>query len=162
MGTSANVAMVLIGLSLAVRHKDLIAMEALYDHLPRKMVLLLEALWNVVILAFSLIFVWFGTIAAVNMPGMYWDFQTFCIGLDSDPAQSGVLLSVVKLFEDLVGLAIRPLCVDGAVPRRALAMLMPITGTLMVVSSLRVLIGNLRHIGAMKGESELKASGSPG
>ncbi len=157
VGTTANVAMVLIGLSLAVKHKDLIAMQALYDHLPKKAELALEALWNAVILAFSLVFVWYGYIAAVNMPGMYWDFQSFCIDLDSDPARSGGLLSVVKTFETVIGLAIHPLCVDGAVPRRVLAMLMPIAGVLLVSASLRVLVENLRAIAALNRENGPKA-----
>ena len=157
VGTSANIAMVLIGLSLAVRHNDLIAMQALYDHLSKKSVLLLEALWNAAILGFSLVFVWFGYIAAVNIPGMYWDYQDLCIHIDMGSTKPGILLSTVRLFEDLVGLAIRPLCVDGAVPRRVMAMLMPIAGVLLVGASLRVLVGNLRAIAALQRENGSKA-----
>ncbi len=150
VGTSANMAMVLIGLSLAVRHRDLIAMQALYQRLSERTALILDAVWNASILAFSLIFVWYGTSAAVNMPGMYWDFQSFCIDIDLGPPQSGFLISTVKLFEDAIALLIRPFCVDGAVPQRYMAMLMPIAGGLLVVSSLGVIIADIRKIAATK------------
>lgn len=148
VGTSANMAMVLIGLSLAVRHRDLIAMQALYERLPERAMLLLDALWNVVILGFSLLFVWHGTIAAANLPGMYWDFQAFCIDIDLGPPQTGILISTVKLFEDFIALLVSPLCVDGAVPQKYMAMLMPISGALLVVSSLGVIIADVKKIAA--------------
>ena len=148
VGTSANMAMVLIGLSLAVRHRDLIAMQALYDRLPRRTVYILDAFWNVIILGFSLLFVWHGTIAAVNMPGMYWDFQDFCISIDLGPPDSNPLKSAFKLFEDLIALMISPLCVDGAVPQKFMAMLMPVSGVLLVISSLGVIVEDLKKIAA--------------
>ncbi|GAB5469189.1 MAG: hypothetical protein Kilf2KO_22190 [Rhodospirillales bacterium] len=150
VGTSANMAMVLIGLSLAVRHRDLIAMQALYDRLPPRAALILDAIWNAAILAFSLLFVWYGAIAANNMPGMYWDFQAFCIDVDLGPPQSGFLISTVKLFEDVVAFVISPLCVDGAVPQRYMAMLMPLSGFLLVIASLGVIVADLKEIARWK------------
>ena len=157
VGTSANMAMVLIGLSLAVRHRDLIAMQALYERLPERATDILDAFWNAVILGFSLLFVWHGTIAAVNLPGMYWDFQTFCIDIDLGPPQSELLISTVKRFEDLIALMVAPLCVDGAVPQKYMAMLMPISGVLLVISSLGVIIADIKKITASAPRKESNA-----
>ena len=82
----------------------------------------------------------------MNLPGMYWDFQAFCIDIDLGPPQTDLLISTVKLFEDAIALLIAPLCVDGAVPQKYMAMLMPISGVLLVISSLGVIIADIRKI----------------
>lgn len=160
VGTSANMAMVLIGLSLAVRHRDLIAMQALYVYLSRRAVLILDAIWNSSIVIFSILFVWHGTIAAVNMPGMYWDFQAFCVNVDFGPPESGIVVSAVKLFEELIALIVAPLCVEGAVPQRYMAMLMPISGSLMLISSVGVIITDIKNIAGMGEEVKSDKSSS--
>jgi len=168
VGTSANMAMVLIGLSLAVRHRDLIAMQALYEQISPRLALILDAVWNGIILGFSIIFVWHGTIAAINMPGMYWDFQAFCVSVSLGPPDTSWLVSAVKLFEDLIAFIISPLCVEGAVPQRYMAMLMPISGVLLVISSLGVLIEDIRRIVRREEQpqsgfdTELPPGGTPG
>jgi TRAP-type C4-dicarboxylate transport system permease small subunit len=58
----------------------------------------------------------------------------------------------------VIGAMVRPFCVDGAVPQRYLAMLMPISGVLIVLASLAVLIEDIRKISA----SRKKGDASPG
>ena len=151
IGVFANMAMVLFGLSLTVRDRELIAMQGLYEQISKTFTLTLEALWNIVILIFALMFTWFGADAAANMPGQYWDFQDFCIDLgDAGDEAPGFLLTLVKYVESTVGAAVRPFCVDGAVPQRYLAMLMPVSGLLIVIASLAVLIEDIKMIAALR------------
>ena len=91
----ANMGMILLGLSLTVRGRDLIAMQALYEKISPLFALALDALWNGVILLFSLIYTWYGLEAALNIPGFYWELG----GLEQRyPAMimpvSGVLLII--------------------------------------------------------------------
>jgi TRAP-type C4-dicarboxylate transport system permease small subunit len=151
IGVFANMAMVLLGLSITVRNRELIAMQGLYEKISKDFALTLETMWNVVILIFALMFTWYGADAAANMPGQYWDFQEFCIDLSfGDEEAPGALLAAIKLVESAIGAMVHPLCVDGAVPQRYLAMLMPISGVLIVVASLAVLIEDIRKIAASR------------
>lgn len=137
----ANIGMILFGLSLTVRSGDLISMQALYEKISPAFALYLDALWNVIILIFSLIYAWYGLEAATNMPGQYWDFQEFCIDLGSSQnGQENFLYIIFKSVEDIVGYAVRPFCVDGAIPQKYLAMLMPISGFLLVIASIGVFV----------------------
>ena len=159
IGVFANMAMVLIGISITVRNRELIAMQGLYEKISKNFALGLETMWNVVILIFALMFTWYGADAAVNMPGQYWDFQEFCIDLSfGDEEAPGPLLAAIKFAESVIGAMVRPFCVDGAVPQRYLAMLMPISGVLIVLASLAVLIEDIRKISA----SRKKGDASPG
>ena len=155
IGVFANMAMVLIGLSITVRNRELIAMQGLYEKISKRFALALETMWNVVILGFALMFTWYGADAAVNMPGQYWDFQDFCIDLSfGDEQAPGPLLAAIKFVEGALGAMVRPLCVDGAVPQRYLAMLMPISGVLLTLASLAVLIEDIRKILAGRGGAD--------
>ena len=159
IGVFANMAMVLIGISITVRNRELIAMQGLYEKISKNFALGLETMWNVVILIFALMFTWYGADAAANMPGQYWDFQEFCIDLSfGDEEAPGPLLAAIKFAESVIGAMVRPFCVDGAVPQRYLAMLMPISGVLIVLASLAVLIEDIRKISA----SRKKGDASPG
>lgn len=158
----ANVGMILCGLSLTVRSGDLIAMQALYEKISPAFALYLDTTWNAIILIFSLVYTWYGLEAAINMPGQYWDFQEFCIDLGF--AQNGpenFLFSFFKLFEDIVGYAVRPFCVDGAIPQKYLAMLMPISGFLLVVASIGVIIKDANKIIAMRSGEGRSGNGAP-
>ena len=147
IGVFANMAMVLIGLGITVRNRELIAMQGLYEKISKTFALALETLWNVVILAFALMFTWYGAEAAANMPGQYWDFQDFCIDLSfGDEPEPGPLLSAIKVVESAIGAMVRPFCVDGAVPQKYLAMLMPVSGVLICIASVAVLIEDIRKI----------------
>ena len=159
IGVFANMAMVLFGLSITVRNRELIAMQGLYEKISKNFALALETMWNVVILLFALMFTWYGADAAVNMPGQYWDFQDFCIDVSfADEQPPGPLLAAIKFVESAIGAMVRPLCVDGAVPQRYLAMLMPISGVLVSLASLAVLIEDIRKISARRG----RVDSSPG
>ena len=147
----ANIGMILFGLSLTVRGGDLIAMQALYEKVSPIFALYLDATWNLIIFIFSVVYAWYGLEAAINMPGQYWDFQEFCIDLGM--AQNGpenFLLTIFKSFENIVGYAVRPFCVDGAIPQKYLAMLMPISGILLVIASIGVIIRDAKKIIAMR------------
>jgi TRAP-type C4-dicarboxylate transport system permease small subunit len=69
----ANVAMILIGLSLTVRGRDLIAMQAIYEKISPALALSLDATWNALILMFAIVFTWYGFEAATQVPGFYWE-----------------------------------------------------------------------------------------
>ena len=69
----ANVAMILIGLSLTIRGRDLIAMQAIYEKVSPTLALALDATWNALILVFAIMFTWFGFEAATKVPGFYWE-----------------------------------------------------------------------------------------
>mgnify|MGYP002634715481 CR=1 FL=1 len=143
----ANVGMILMGLSLTVRNGDLISMQALYEKISPMFALILDATWNVIILVFSLAFAWYGLEAAMIMPGQYWDFQDFCIDLGyTDGDDGNIVFRLFRTVEDVVGYAIRPFCVDGAVPQKYLAMLMPVSGVLLVISSLSVVVRDIVKI----------------
>ncbi len=157
----ANMAMVLFGLSITVRNRELIAMQGLYEKVSKKFALALETLWNVVILLFALMFTWYGAEAAANMPGQYWDFQDFCIDLSfGDEQQPGPLLTAVKLAESMIGAMVRPFCVDGAVPQRYLAMLMPVSGVLIIFASLAVLIEDVRKFSDLRNGLDNDSNGT--
>jgi TRAP-type C4-dicarboxylate transport system permease small subunit len=69
----ANVTMVLLGVGLAVRRRDLVAMQAAYEMLPRRLAHVLDFLWNLLILGFACVFTWYGYQAARNISGEYWE-----------------------------------------------------------------------------------------
>lgn len=151
VGTSANIGMVLLGLSLTVRSRDLIAMQAFYELISPRLALYLDALWNGIIMLFSAVFAWFGYSAATNMPGQYWDFQDFCIDFGLPTESESTLLAILRSFESGVGLLVKPFCVEGAVPQSTFAMLMPISGVLLFLAALGVVLEDARKIGEFKG-----------
>ena len=142
----ANMTMVFVALGITVRNRELVAMQGLYEQISKPFAQVLEMIWVFVILIFGLVFTWYGAETAMNMPGQYWDFQDFCIDLGLGDVQSqSVLRQLVDFIESGVGAAIRPLCVDGAVPQKYLAMLMPISGVLVSLASLAVLFEDLKN-----------------
>lgn len=68
-----NTALVLLGITIAVRNRELVAMQALYEFLPKRMAHAIEALWNLLILAFAVFFTWYGYQAAQAISGEYWE-----------------------------------------------------------------------------------------
>ncbi len=73
VSTFGNVGMILLGLSISVRHRELIAMQALYEKISPRLALFLDATWNLVILVFAAHFTWHGLMAARKIPGFYWE-----------------------------------------------------------------------------------------
>jgi len=68
-----NTALVLLGVTIAVRNRELVAMQALYEILPRRAAHALEALWNLLILVFAILFAWYGYRAAQTISGQFWE-----------------------------------------------------------------------------------------
>lgn len=75
VSTFGNVGMILLGLSISVRHRELIAMQALYEKISPLLALILDSLWNVVILVFAVHFTYHGFEAAQKLPGFYWELD---------------------------------------------------------------------------------------
>ncbi len=143
----ANIGMILFGLSLTVRGGELIAMQALYEKIPPMLALVLNAIWNAIILIFSVIYSWYGLEAATNMPGQYWDFLDFCIDLGTaQNLDENILFTIFMSVEHLVGFAVEPFCVDGAIPQKYLATLMPVSGVLLVIASTGVILRDIKKI----------------
>ncbi len=142
----ANIGMILLGFSLTVRNGDLIAMQALYEKVSPMFALVLDATWNAIILIFSIIFAWYGLEAAITMPGQYWDFMDFCIDMNNVGDNENFLYRTLILVEEVVGYAVQPFCVDGAIPQKYLAILMPIAGVLLVIASAGVIVRDFRKI----------------
>ena len=71
----ANVAMVLLGVGMAVRRRDLIAMQALYDRISPTFAMTLEVIWMTAIVIFSVMFTVYGYQFVEKLPGFYWEFN---------------------------------------------------------------------------------------
>ncbi len=113
----ANMGMILIGLSITVRSRELIAMQALYESISPRLALVLDAFWNLVILVFSVIYSWFGLEAALNIPGFYWEL--------------------------------------GGLEQKYPAMIMPLSGVLLIIASTGVLVQDLKRFRTLEtGESD--------
>lgn len=69
----ANIWLVLLALPLTVRERDHISMQMLYDALPDRAAIALEALWNALMLAMGVIIAVWGAEAAERIPGAYWE-----------------------------------------------------------------------------------------
>lgn len=103
--TLGNVALVLLGLSVAIRRRDHIAMQALYEKISPKFALILDGFWNVLVLIFAAIFTVFGAEAAWKVPGFYWELNMMPekVPMTIVPI-SGMLLiaaSLGVLFQDI-------------------------------------------------------------
>ena len=112
----ANVAMVLLGISMAVRRRDLIAMQALYDRISPTFAMALEVIWMTAIVIFALVFTIYGYQFVEKLPGFYWEFN--------------------KL------------------PKKYTAMIVPVSGTLLVIASIRVWIVDVAKLVRMIGKKE--------
>ena len=75
LSTLANVALVLLGLSIAIRRRDHIAMQALYEKVSPRFATALDLLWNLLVLAFAVIFTVYGADVAMKVPGFYWELN---------------------------------------------------------------------------------------
>lgn len=68
-----NIWLVFMAYSLAVRDREEISSEALYDYLPRLVVIALGYTWQFMTFSFGLFLLWFGFDAALDVPGQYWE-----------------------------------------------------------------------------------------
>ena len=68
-----NIWVTMLGYSLAVRDRQDIALRGFYKHLPPKGAFLLDTFWSAMVFAFGVYLVWYGVVAAQNVPGMFWE-----------------------------------------------------------------------------------------
>jgi len=68
-----NIWVTMLGYSLAVRDRQDIALRGFYKLIPPLAAQLLDMVWNVMVFVFGLYLVWFGWVAAQNVPGMFWE-----------------------------------------------------------------------------------------
>ncbi len=73
VSTFANVGMILLGLSITVRERELIAMQAIYEKVSPLLAVVFDAFWNLLIMVFSVVFTIYGFKAAAKVPGFYWE-----------------------------------------------------------------------------------------
>ena len=102
-----NIWLVLLAYALAIRDREDIASEAIYVFLPQNMVTLLRRSWQLMTFLFGLFLVWFGTVAAIDVPGQYWELGGLPkkVPLMVLPI-AGTLVAVMMAFtavEDLLG-----------------------------------------------------------
>jgi len=68
-----NIWLVLIAYALAIRDREDIASEGIYDYLPPRVVVGLRYGWQAMTFVFGLMLLWFGLDAALSVPGQYWE-----------------------------------------------------------------------------------------
>ena len=68
-----NIWLVLLAYALAVREREDIASEGIYEFLTPRTVLVLRFAWRAMTLVFGVLLFWFGLDAALNVPGQYWE-----------------------------------------------------------------------------------------
>jgi TRAP-type C4-dicarboxylate transport system permease small subunit len=69
----ANIWLVMLSFALAIRERESIAMQMLYDYVPARVAGMLETLWNLLFVAVGLMMVVYGYMVADRIPGMYWE-----------------------------------------------------------------------------------------
>ncbi len=68
-----NIWVTMLGYSLAVRDREDIALRAFYKLIPPRAGFLLDMFWTAMVFAFGVYLVCFGWVAAMNVPGMFWE-----------------------------------------------------------------------------------------
>jgi len=102
-----NIWLVLLAYALAVRDREDIASEAIYEFLKARTVLVMRFAWRAMTFIFGVLLFWFGLDAALNVPGQFWELG----GLPKRAPMmvlplSGLLVALVTtltLAEDLFG-----------------------------------------------------------
>ena len=107
-----NIWLVLLAYALAVRDREDIASEGIYEFLTPKTVLVLRFAWRAMTFIFGVLLFWFGLDAALNVPGQYWELG----GLPKRAPMMvlpicGVLIALVTAF------TLARMCLVGALSR---------------------------------------------
>jgi len=106
----ANVWLVMLSFALAIRSRESIAMQMIYDYVPARVAGLLETLWNLLFAALGLMMVVYGYRVAERIPGTYWELGD---------APKGWLMMILPAAGVLVTLAaLRVLAEDYRALRR--------------------------------------------
>lgn len=69
----ANIWFVMLAAALAIRNREQIAMQALYDWIPVKASFGLELVWNSAIVLFGIFLAIVGVQTAIRTPGEFWE-----------------------------------------------------------------------------------------
>jgi TRAP-type C4-dicarboxylate transport system permease small subunit len=69
----ANVWLVMLSFALAIRERESMAMQMIYDYVPARVAGLLETLWNLLFVAVGLMMIVYGYQVAERIPGTYWE-----------------------------------------------------------------------------------------
>ena len=69
-----NIWVTMLGYSLAVRDRQDIALRGFYKLISPLAGHLLDMFWSAMVFFFGLYLVWFGLVAAQNVPGMFWNW----------------------------------------------------------------------------------------
>jgi TRAP-type C4-dicarboxylate transport system permease small subunit len=106
----ANVWLVMLSFALAIRERESIAMQMIYDYVPARVAGLLETLWNLLWVMVGLMMVVYGYQVAERIPGTYWELGN---------APKSWLMMILPVSGVLVVLAgLRVLAEDFAALRR--------------------------------------------
>ena len=106
----ANVWLVMLSFALAIRERESIAMQMIYDYVPARVAGVLETLWNLLWVVVGLIMVVYGYLVAERIPGTYWELGN---------APKSWLMMILPVSGVLVVLAgLRVLAEDFAALRR--------------------------------------------
>ena len=68
-----NIWLTMLGYSLAVRDREDIALRGFYKLLSPRAGHMLDIVWSTMVFCFGIYLVWFGWVAAQNVPGMFWE-----------------------------------------------------------------------------------------
>lgn len=73
----SNIWLVFFALALTVRDKNHIALDLIYNWLPRKMAFFVQQFWTAVIFCLGLVMIIWGIEAVATMGGKYWEMWHF-------------------------------------------------------------------------------------
>ena len=71
----ANVWLVMLSFALAIRSRESIAMQMIYDYVPARVAGMLETLWNLLFVALGIMMIVNGYMVADRIPGTYWELN---------------------------------------------------------------------------------------
>jgi TRAP-type C4-dicarboxylate transport system permease small subunit len=103
----ANTWLVMLAFALSIRERDSIAMQMIYDYLPRGLVRALEMIWLLLFLGVGVLLAVWGAELVSRVPGAYWELGNLpkSVPMLILPI-SGVLVALASLYvliEDLTG-----------------------------------------------------------
>lgn len=129
----SNIWLVFFALALTVRDKDHIALDLIYNWLPRKFAFFVQQFWTAVIFCLGLVMIIWGLEAVATMGGKYWEMWYFA-------------------WED-GGIVFKP----NYMPKKYAVAIVPISGFLVCVAALASIIEDSLRLkaGTYKQSSDL-------
>lgn len=73
----SNIWLVFIALTLTVRRKEHIALNLIYNYLPKKLGFIVQQFWTLVILSLGVVIYYYGMEVVAKMGGKYWEMWHF-------------------------------------------------------------------------------------